>query len=55
MMNKYNVFEYMKTYYETCGEVPDTSDLVQQFPRLGLIEIMTGERMFTEWMGDVSA
>ena len=54
-MNAYDVFLYMKKHYQVSGQVTDIDELVKEFPRLGILEIMKGERMFTEWLGDVSA
>jgi len=54
-MNAYYVFHHMKTYYLTCRRVPTTEELAERFSGMSIIEIMTGERYFNEWMGDVSA
>lgn len=54
-MNAYDVFLYMKKHYRVSGQVPDIDELVREFPKLGILEIMKGERMFADWLGDVSA
>ena len=54
-MNAYDVFLYMKKHYRVSGQVTDIDELVREFPKLGILEIMKGERMFAEWLGDVSA
>ena len=54
-MNAYDVFLYMKKHYQVSGQVIDIDELVKEFPRLGILEIMKGERMFSEWLRDVSA
>lgn len=54
-MNAYDVFLYMKRHYQVSGQVTDTDELVREFPRLGVLEIMKGERLFNDWLGDVSA
>ena len=54
-MNAYDVFLYMKGFYQASGQVPEFDDLVREFPKLGILEIMKGERMFNDWLGDVSA
>ena len=54
-MNAYDVFLRMKGYYQASGQVMDIDELVKEFPRLGILEIVKGERMFADWLGDVSA
>ena len=54
-MTAYDVFRYMKAYCVTSRIIPSTDELKAYFKDMSIQEIMKGERMFNDWMGDVSA
>lgn len=54
-MNRYDVCRYMREYYKTSRKTPDYDHLVEQFPKLGIAEIMKGASLFHDWLADVNA
>lgn len=53
-MSVSHVFEFMKEHYVKHKKVPETDELVMKFPRTGVADIMRAERIFEDWMGDMS-
>lgn len=53
--SRWSVFEYMKHRYLRTGQVPDKSELLEEFPEIGRIELDEGiaefDSIVPDWRG----